>query len=83
MNTSVDKIVDELTMDVIQVLKSINPSDRRLFLAMLIDKILMSSGLSIGDRLAILESVKMNITLACVVNELKDGMILVSKYGHQ
>jgi len=66
----IDKLTNELTDEILHVLKSIDPSVRRMFLAVLIDKVLTNSGLSTGDALAILESVKTRMAVISVLSEL-------------
>lgn len=70
MRDKIEKLTNELTHEVLQVLKEIDPSVRRMFLAILIDKILTNSGLSTGDALAILESVKTRMAVISVLSEL-------------
>ena len=70
MRDKIEKLTNELTHEVLQVLKEIDPSVRRMFLAILIDKVLTNSGLSTGDALAILESVKTRMAVISVLSEL-------------
>ena len=72
----IEKLTNELTHEVLQVLKEIDPSVRRMFLAILIDKILTNSGLSTGDALAILESVKTRMAVISVLSELPQVRII-------
>jgi len=72
----IEKLTNELTHEVLQVLKEIDPSVRRMFLAILIDKVLTNSGLSTGDALAILESVKTRMAVISVLSELPQVRII-------
>ena len=76
MRDKIEKLTNELTHEVLQVLKEIDPSVRRMFLAILIDKVLTNSGLSTGDALAILESVKTRMAVISVLSELPQVRII-------